>query len=314
MNYLRNTIILLDDKANKNWGFLFSLLVIFFSFKFISGAIFYTDNWSEYHFSIFLVSFLLFFNIIFGGKITPFRFILLFILSKIIEIGGFIDIISNWVFYNSPISLLFQNVGAKDGNVFLAMCFLLLGLISFIKLIFIKLSSKKWNFRLIFTILTIFSFTFITFIFHYVLIEKYFRKSINDEIKHMSYIYNIKDPQLFELSCLTQKYICIANGNIDDIANKIENKKFKSVLNPYIQQSNNNQIISGNFPIDLSKPEIYLLLSNGNKWIINIDSAGKSHAFSEHWLMFSLTFAHGFWLLFYIWLLLFHERKKFKEQ
>lgn len=308
MKFLQHIYHYINNKANEYWVTLFVGFAFYFFLSLIGEAIHNGQHWSMYHLDIFIISFLIFLSILFNAKPQPLLFIIIILIERILGLDDWIGGISDWTFFQSPIRHLFDTVTAKDSNVFLLFCFMIIAIMAIIKIIYLKIKTKKWDLKSIFTCITIFSFIFITFIFHYVLVEKYFRALINNEMTHIEEVYNIQNEQFFNQSCQLQHYVCTYQGGLNTIKNQLDSH-FEQQLSPYLKQ----QLIKGNFSMSVSDFKIYLLISNQNKWVINTELAGKSFFFTEQWVMFCLSFAHGFWLFFYIWLLLFHNRRLFKN-
>lgn len=310
MNSIRSLSLNFHQFIGKYWLPLYCFSLLGFLWSFISNIIHQQSSWSDYHLEIFLVSFFYFIYLFIWKKPKPLYFILIFLFVRLFALEDVIELTSQWFFFNSPFSFLFDSLASKDSNVFFILCFIVLTLICFVKLAIDKIKKKKWELSLIFTTLTLFSFLIITLLFHYVLIEKYFKQSNSNELEHIEQVFHIENLHDFQQTCLSLRYICSFNGGIEDIQRQINDDNFINTMKPYVAKE--PIIIKGNFSTNIDKNIIYLVYSHDQKWVINPYTSGRDFQFSENWLMFCLTVAHSFWLFFYLWLLLYHYRRTFK--
>lgn len=305
---IKNVALKIDKYTSKYWGVIFTFFIIFLSYIFIKGFLAKEPSWIFYHIQIFTL-FLLYFTITtLGITPKPIYFILIFLFQEIFAIDDYLYPLSNWFFYQSPFTSLTQNIAAKDLNVFMLFIFVFLLLINIIKITYFKIKYNKWNFQSFFTSLTIGAILLITFVFHYILIEKNYKYSINSELNKMEQIFDIKNTEQLSHICEFNNYYCYIGVERDTL--KMNHPEMTNVLNN-IQE---NQIIKGNYLIVPEKNSMYLIVKKGNSWIINMDASTLYFKFNETWLMFGLTIAHGFWLLFYIWLSIFHYQRVFSKK
>ena len=306
-----NTIIIkskdvynkIDYFLNKNWVIFFITVVLLF-FISLGHHIFnyiQNDNYMHLHTEIFVMSFICF-GTIFFMRPSVLWFLIPFLLTKEFDFYHCLEGFQNYFFNKSIFAELFKNLASKDINVILISFFVVYGLSLFIFLMVYKIINKKWHLKASFLFITIFVYILTTFLFHYFLIEKNYKTLINLELSHMEKISQAPSSD-FIIICKNQEYFCANNKN--DAEKIINNEKF----NEYLDKVVKNSYLRGNFPIgDLHN--IYLITQYDNQWVINKDVAKKAFHDTESFLMICLDIAHSFWLFFFIWLNVFHFRKK----
>lgn len=229
-------------------------------------------------------------------------FLLPFLIVRIIDFHDFFIEFQNYFFNKSIFAHLFENLASKDINVIIISFFLVYVIGILIFLLTYKIIKKKWHLKASFVFITIFVYLLTTFLFHYFLIEKNYRQIINNEIMHMEKVSNAPET-IFMMICDNQDYIC--GTNEEQIKNKINNQDF----NHFVDKTPKFYKIKGNFSFG-EIGNIYLVIKNDNKWVVNTELAKKSFHDSENYLMICLDVAHTCWLFFFIWLNMFHFRKK----
>lgn len=302
---MKNKFNLINDYLNTNWLPIFLAVTFLFFFKLINHIVVYvkTENYIHIHNEIFVMSLLCFVSIYFI-RATVLWFLIPFLIVRIVDFHDFFEIIQKYFFNKSIFAHLFENLGSKDINVIIISFFTVYIVGIFIFLIGYKIVKKKWHLKSTFLFMTIFVYLLTTLLFHYFLVEKNYRHIINNEMHHMEKVVHANDND-FTIICKNQEYVCATSK--EEIKKFVHNKDFDN----YIESIPDHYMLKGNFSFG-SLDNIYLVIKNGNKWVINPELAKKSFHDTESYLMICLDIAHTFWLFFFIWLNIFHFRKKNK--
>lgn len=275
------------------------------------GYAFFTvfSYWTEVHQLFYL--FLFFFSIfILSGKNPSPNIVLLALFLSIFPLSrDVLELGANWFFYDSPFIDYLKNIAAKDISVFIAILMVFLIFWALAKTI-IQFIQKKRFLNSFFTLLVLSSVIFITVLVHYSVIQFGYLSTIKNEKDHMVQTFNIIDEADFLKSCMSQNYECHTETTYEDLTNQTTDPDFKKFLQN-AKWDNPNILKSGSFTI-VYPHKIYLILSYQDKWLIESKKAEQMFLKSESVLLSLLTFAHGFWTLFFVWLTIFHQRKKVK--
>lgn len=259
------------------------------------------------HHAIFLIS-LVYFIFLYFKKPNVLLFIIPILIIEFVDFHHQLLWITHFIFQQKIVQKFSQNIVSKDINVILIFIFSILFIINIPLLVYQKY-KKKMNLSLIFSTITIVSYIITTFMFHYFLIEKNYHNILNLELSHMqNIIKNSYSKHEFFLVCQNQEYIC--SNSKKEIVQKINNPIFTNLVSKV--KTNQHQIFSGNFPIGDADRNVLLVVEINNFWVINPTIAKITFAQTELYVIFCLTIAHGVWLLFFMWLNLFHYRKKIK--
>lgn len=297
---------MIDNFLNQHWLLIFLTVSTLFFLKLGSGIFSYieTEEYMNIHNQIFVMSLFCFISIYFVRP-SVLWFLIPFLIVRLIDFHEFFTVFQNYFFNKSIFAHLFENLASKDINVIIISFFVVYMIFVLIILVVYKIIKKKWHLKSSFLFMTLFVYLLTTLLFHYFLIEKNYRHIINNELIHMTKVSNAKEKD-FKIICINQEYIC-ANSK-EEIKEKVNNQDF----NIYIDKIPEHYNIRGNFSFgDIEN--IYLVIKNENQWVINKDLAKQSFHDSGNYLMICLDIAHTFWLLFFIWLNVFHFRKQFKR-
>jgi hypothetical protein len=232
-------------------------------------------------------------------------FLIPFVLTLFIDFTMF-DWIEHWFFNIGFLQPLFKNLASKDMNVIYIFFFILYDSLLFTFILINRIITKKWHIKSIFVVLTISSYLMITLLFHYFLIEKNYRDSINHEMVHMEKVIKENNTDAFLNICNNQNYICAVSN--EEIKEKITISGFINFVNNLPNDTN----VKGNFQFGTFE-DIFLIIKENNHWVIENTYAKKQFRKTENHLMLCLDVAHTFWFLFFIWLNLFHFRKRYKN-
>lgn len=285
----------------------FSLLLLGISF-WIYGFMHSFEGWGFVHQTIYVV---LFFSSIFllvGLPVVPTSLIISFFVSILPISRSILDTISQWFFFESPIKQHFNRIAVKDLNVFIAFMMLILIIWAVSKGI-IQYRKKEYFLTSFFTALVLSSVLFITAVIHYAVIEFGYVNYLKLEKEHMVSTFNIQDEKEFLSACERQKYICYFNKSANTIIEETDDENFKKFLQSNQNLHNSKIIILGNFPI-FSLRNIYMIASYENKWVIETSKAKDFFRKAELVLSSLLSFAHGFWTIFYFWLVVSHQKRR----
>ena len=299
---LKLLFLKINNYLDKYWHIVFILISFFFLKELTQHFIKYinTNEYSYLHNDIFVMSFICFISIYFI-KPSTLWFLIPFLIVENINFYPLFEVINNYFFYNSIFSKLFIHVASKDINVIIISFFTLYLICILIFLISYKIIKKKWHLKSIFLSITIFVYLITTLLFHYFLIDKNWHNIINYELNHMEHVSKATKDDLNTI-CKNQEYIC--GNSKKEISNILKNKYFDN----YMVNISENTSIKGNFYFgDIDN--IYLIIKNGNNWVINPELAKKSFHDSGNYFMICLDIANAFWLFFFIWLNMFHFRK-----
>lgn len=293
---------------NKHWVIGFLLLVIYFSYISFGNLINNSISWNYIHLQIFTLTFLVLLLSLINVKINMLLIFLIFITNEIFVFDEFFEPVANF-FYQSPcFDFITKSIAVKDLNVFFLISFIAIFILFLFKLIINKLQDKYWNIYNIFSLLFIGSIIFITFIFHYILIEHQFKPQIEEKLSQQETILSLSNNEDFLKICNINKYNCYSKNSIQEILKDI----------PELQNSlsylDSSKYIKGNFLINPNNNQIYLITAYQDKWVIDIHRGSSIFKNNENLLLLGLSFAHGFWLLFYLWLNLFHRSLKNKRK
>lgn len=184
--------------------------------------------------------------------------------------------------------------------------------ISIVKTV-IQYNKKKYFLDTFFTSLVIGSILCITAVIHYGVIEFGYVNYVKLQEKHIVNTFKIDDDQDFMNSCHFQEYICYKNTNAQEIVANTKDEYFKKFLTQEKSFHNPNILILGRFSI-MSPQRVYIIASYKNRWVIDDKTAKDFFAKSELVLMSLLSLAHGFWTIFYFWLVMFHQRRKLLQK
>lgn len=302
---LKNKFEIANNYLNNNWLIIFLAVTFLFFFKLIIHVVDYFKNqeYANIHNEIFLMSLLCFISVYFV-RAAVLWFLIPFLVVRMIDFHSFFDSFQNYFFYKSIFSSLFENLASKDINVIIVLFLTIYFIGIFLFLIFYLIIKKVWHLKSIFLIITIFVYLITTLMFHYFLIEKNYRHIINNEISHMEKVANANEKD-FKIICENQEYVCATSK--EEIKKFVNNKDFNS----FIDNIPDHYMVKGNFPFGNSK-NVYLIIKTKEKWVINPVLAKKSFREAENYFMICLDIAHTFWLFFFIWLNIFHFRKKHK--
>lgn len=296
-----------NNFLNQHWLVIFLTVSGLFFFKLFSGLWNYvnTQEYLNIHNQIFVMSLFCFMSVYFM-KPTVLWFLIPFIIVRLVDFHEVFLSFQDYFFNKSIFSHLFENLASKDINVIIISFFLIYMIVVLLFLITYKLIKNKWHLKSSFLFITLFVYLLTTFLFHYFLIEKNYRHIIDNELNHMSKVSHAS-PENFKIICFNQEYICALSK--EEIKEKVNNKEF----NQHIDGIPPYYTIKGNYSIGNTN-NIYLIVKNENKWVINKELAKKSFNDTGNYLMICLDIAHTFWLFFFIWLNVFHFRKQFKKE
>ena len=284
----------------RNWKIFYIIMFVFLSFqlgKELYLFIFYNEA-RTIHTQIFFMSFIYFILLLFLDP-KPLLFIIPFFLLNWIDVYSIGQKFANFIFYKTILKNIFLNLPAKDINVLFIISFLILSI--FFLILYIWKKKKKY----IFSLITIFIYVITTFIFNYFYVEIGYHQILNLEISHMKKVlHENKDTKNFFIICKNQNYVCaISKAQLDKI---IIQPAFKN----WINKLPNKEII-GNYSY---KKDVILIVEKNQIWVIQPDIGTIAFQNAKNNLMLSLDIAHGIWLLFFIWLNLFHYRYFFQIQ
>ncbi len=285
----------------------FSFLLFGISF-WIYGFMHSFEGWGFIHQTIYVV---LFFSSIFllvGLPTTPITILISFFVSMLPITRNILHIISQWFFFESPIKQYFHRIAVKDLNVFIALMMLILIIWAICKGV-IQYKKRAYFLTSFFTALVLSSVLFITAVIHYAVIEFGYVNYLKLEKEHMISTFNIQDEKEFLSACEREKYICYFNKSAISLIEETTDENFKKFLQSNQNLHNSQIVILGNFPIN-SLRNIYMIASYENKWVIEPLKATRFFRKSELVLTSLLSFAHGFWMIFYFWLVLSHQKRR----
>jgi hypothetical protein len=300
---IQKYIININNYLNNHWLLFFNTVLILFLFELIMCIVEYikTDKYYNIHNEIFVMSLICFVSIYFI-KVSVLWFLVPFLIVRTFNFHPIFIKFQDYFFNKSIFAHLFENLGSKDINVIIIYFFVFYLIGIFLFLIGYKIIKKKWHLKSSFLFITIFVYLITTFLFHYFFVEKNYRNIINNEMTHMEKVAQAEEKDFF-IICKNQEYICATD--IIQINNALNNKE----LNKFVEKNFLNYKIKGNFSFGDNK-NIYLIIKNKRKWVINPDLAKKSFKETENYLMICLDIAHTCWLFFFIWLNLFHFKKQ----
>lgn len=300
---LKKNVDKINDYLNNNWLLFFNTVLFLFLFKLTKNIFHYfqTEDYYNIHNEIFIISLICFITIFFV-RASVLWFLIPFLIVRTIDFHKFFIKFQDYFFNRSIFSHLFENLGSKDINVIIISFFIVYMVGILIFLIGYKIIKKKWHLKASFVFITLFVYLVTTLLFHYFLIEKNYRNIINNELVHMEKTAKAEE-DIFLIICENQNYLCGINEK--QIKDKINNKDFAK----FVDKSKNIYQIKGNFSFgDIEN--IYLVVKSANKWIVNQELAKKAFQDAENYLMICLDIAHTCWLFFFIWLNIFHFRRK----
>jgi hypothetical protein len=309
---MKNIWFKINEFCNKNWVlFLLGIITLFIvqvsihMIKFEKNGRYFVHM----HHAIFLIS-LVYFIFLYFKKPSVLLFVIPILIVEFVDFHHQMLWITHFIFQQKIVQKFSQHIVSKDINVILIFIFSLLLMVNIPLLFYQQYKRKKMNLSLVFSTITIVSYIITTLMFHYFLIEKNYHNILNLEMSHMqNIIQNSHSKNEFFLVCQNQEYIC--SDSKKEIIKQINNPIFTNlVLNVH---TNQNQIFSGNFPIGDADRNVLLIVEIHNLWVINPTIAKITFAQTELYVIFCLTIAHGVWILFFIWLNLFHYRKKNKH-
>ena len=303
----------INDWCNKNWILFLLGIISLFILQVGEHIINFSHNGRYFvhmHHAIFLIS-LVYFIFLYFKKPNVLLFLIPIIIVEFVDFHHEMLWFTHFIFHIPIIKEHSQHIVSKDINVILSFIFGFLLIINIPLLMYQRYKNKKWNLSLIFSTITIASYIGTTFIFHYFLIEKNYHNLLNIEMNHMENIANYSNSKHdFFMICKNQKYICADSKQA--ITSKINNPIFTKIITDlHIQK---HELFSGNFPVGDADRNVLLVVENNNLWVINPTIAKITFQQTELYVIFCLTIAHGIWLLFFMWLNLFHykylEKKK----
>lgn len=300
---IKQNITKINDYLNSHWLVFFNTVLFLFLFKLTKNIIHYvqTEDYYNIHNEIFVISLICFITIFFV-RASVLWFLIPFLIVRTIDFHEIFSNFQDYFFNKSIFAHLFENLGSKDINVIIISFFIIYIIGILIFLVGYKIIKKKWHLKASFVFITLFVYLITTLLFHYFLIEKNYRHIINNELSHMENTAKAQE-NVFLIVCENQNYICGINET--QIKEKIDNEEF----NNFVGKSKNIYKIKGNFSFgDIEN--IYLVVKNANKWVVNPELAKKSFHDAGNYLMICLDIAHTCWLFFFIWLNMFHFKKK----
>lgn len=292
---------------NNHWVIGFFLLLTYFSYITIGNLIKPDMSWNYIHLQIFTLTFLILLTSLVNIKINIMLILSVFILNEIFLFDEFLEPISSLFFQSTYFNFITNNIAVKDLNVFFLLCFMFLFILFSLKLGVHKYKYKHWDIYTIFSLFLIGAIIFITFIFHYILIENQFKPQIEEKLNQQEIVFKIEDKEDFYKICKLNRYICYENTQPQEIL------KNNPELSSSFSYFNSDKYIKGNFLINSRNNQIYLITAYNNKWVIDINSGSFIFKNNENLLLLGLSFAHGFWLIFYLWLNLFHRNLRNKR-
>lgn len=291
----------IDNFFDKYWGLGFIGIASWFGYLIAKNLMDNTTNWVFIHTQIYMVLVLLVIFHTFGGKLTPLRILLITFLQTLLSLDDYAGVVAQLFFQMPEVSWLSERLVVKDTNVFLSIVFLVLFAVNLIIALIAYFFMNKRFFSYIFNLIALGAIIVTTLLFHYVLIEQEFRHTLNHELDKQAKIFTFP-PAERVIACQTMNVYCLQGT--------AQVAKFLPQLSDN-QEVMNASVVKGNYSItnvQTHSQDIYLVSKENDFYVVDTKSATQAFMFSEKWLMFCLTVAHGIWLFFYIWLHLFHRR------
>lgn len=292
----------IESISGKYWAALLFLLIFFqVIVNFINPD--ETFHWFYIHENFFytLIGFLLIGT--HNNKMSSFQWLIIIVTFLFLSFTGLLEKIAQWVFFQSSLQHFFDKLAAKDANVISMFLIVVLTILNLLMETY-SVFRHRYHLKRIFILLCSFVIIGTTVIFHYLVINQQLNHEKDDIVYRLNKIVSIDSDTEFKSICQLQGYQCITDDRSEGFKN----------MSPDIVQfikENHYPMTSGNFVFSKNgQPDYVSLFKIRHRWIIDNQSYGLSFKKSEKLFLSLCCWAHGFWLLFLTFLILFHSRRK----